>query len=111
MGQVPAIWRVSRLALSLAAFPSLIWLQGDVAEEVRHRFAIMGSADGLSEDHGDVNDLGREKTGCHEEADADHRTHNGCDVYRYNEQRFFYTFENKLMNKASQLQRKMALLT
>lgn len=39
------------------AFPPLVWLQGHVAEEVRHRLAVVSPADGLSEDHGDVNDL------------------------------------------------------
>lgn len=57
MVPAPAIQLVSRLALSLAAFPSLIWLQGDMAKKVRHRLAIVSSADGLSEYHGDVNDL------------------------------------------------------
>lgn len=31
--------------------------QGNVAEEVRHRFAVVGSPDGLGQDHGDVDDL------------------------------------------------------
>lgn len=32
-------------------------LQRDVAEEVGHRLAVVGSSDGLRQDHGDVDDL------------------------------------------------------
>lgn len=32
-------------------------LQGDMAEQVRHRLSVVSSADGLGEDHGDVDDL------------------------------------------------------
>lgn len=34
-------------------------LQRNVAEEIRHRLAVVGPADGLGEDHGNVNDLRR----------------------------------------------------
>ena len=34
-----------------------VGLQGDVAEQVRHRLSVVGPADGLSQDHGDVNHL------------------------------------------------------
>lgn len=36
-------------------------LQGDVAEKVRHRFAVVSSANGLCKDHGDVYHLEEEK--------------------------------------------------
>lgn len=32
-------------------------LQGHVTEEVGHRLAVVGSSDGLGQDHGDVDDL------------------------------------------------------
>lgn len=37
--------------------PSNSPLQGDVAEEVGHGFTVVGSSDGLCQDHGNVNDL------------------------------------------------------
>lgn len=38
-------------------------LQGNVAEQVRHRFAVVSSANGLCEDHGDVYNLEEDKNG------------------------------------------------
>lgn len=32
-----------------------------MAEQVRHRLAVVSSADGLCEDHGDVNNLERQR--------------------------------------------------
>lgn len=36
-------------------------LQWDMAEQVRHRLAVVSSTDGLCEDHGDVNNLEEER--------------------------------------------------
>lgn len=38
-------------------------LQWDMAEQIRHRFAVVSSTDGLCEDHGDVNNLEEERGG------------------------------------------------
>ena len=40
-------------------------LQGDMAEEVRDRFAIVSPPDGFSEDHGDIDDLEKTDTSTH----------------------------------------------
>lgn len=50
-------------------------LQGDVAEQVWHRLAIMSSPDGLREDHGDVNNLETEKRAwCYDDGDTTETT-------------------------------------
>lgn len=35
-----------------------------MAEQVRHRLAVVSSTDGLCKDHGDVNNLEGKKVGC-----------------------------------------------
>lgn len=43
--------------------PPILALERDVAEQVRHRFAVVGPADGLGQDHRNVDNLkANEKT-------------------------------------------------